>query len=74
MEKDISRAALEKAVETLLRVQGLLGEILPMGPRVVKLSRRETQRQLREPSPSFMAQLIKAVGEEEATKMLVRRW
>lgn len=73
MRKDISRKALEKATMTLLKVQELLYETLPMGPRVVGMSRQDVRRQLKEPSPSFMAQLIKAVGEEEAMKMLVSR-
>jgi hypothetical protein len=72
MEKDISRVALEKAVVVLMQARGQVKKTLPYGPRKAGLDMKEARKRMgQDPSPSFIQNLVRQIGEEATTELLM---
>ena len=72
MEKDVSRLAVEKAVKVLMAARARLKQSLPYGPRKVGMNMKEVRRRLKkDPSPSFIKNLVRQIGEQATNELLL---
>ena len=72
MKKDVTRKAVERASQTVLRVLDRLKEDIPLGPDQVQMSPRELQKQTGDLDQASVLRLLQSLGQQASKEMIGR--
>jgi hypothetical protein len=70
MERDITRVAIEKSLPIVAGVLSGMKRQIPLGPRQVKMSRQELQRELKNARGRKILAVMDQIGMDETMSVL----